>query len=80
MGVEMEEELYSKTQLKAIIVVGTKNEKHRKQNTITWQKFMDLGTGRKVPEINRNPEDLLFIAKTGGTTGEPKNVLLNACE
>ena len=77
LGVEMEEELYSKTQLKAIIVVGTKNEKHRKQNTITWQKFMDLGTGRKVPEINRNPEDLLFIAKTGGTTGEPKNVLLN---
>ena len=30
-----------------------------------------------MPEISRDPEDLLFLASTGGSTGEPKSVMLN---
>ena len=77
LSIEIEDEIYNKTELKKIIIVGAKKEKYNRQKTIMWQEFMNLGEGEKVPSINRKPEDLLFIAKTGGTTGEPKNVMLN---
>lgn len=49
---------------------------HNKK-TISWDKFMLKGIGVDIPNIDKKPEELLFIAKTGGSTGKPKSVLLN---
>lgn len=47
------------------------------KKTISWNKFILNGVGVDVPKVDRDPKDLLFIAKTGGSTGKPKSVLLN---
>lgn len=74
---EMEQTIYESTSLKNIIVIGFTPMANHNKKTISWQKFIAMGEGIILPEINRNPEDLLFLASTGGTTGEPKSVMLN---
>ncbi len=75
-NLEMEEYLYQNTNIKNIINVS-KEFTHKDNRTISWQEFIKIGKNYQMPEINRKPEDLLFMAKTGGTTGEPKNVMIN---
>ena len=46
-------------------------------NLLTWETF--INSGKKTAEINRskNPNEMCFLAHTGGTTGESKAVMLN---
>lgn len=74
---EMEQVIYESTDLKNIIVIGFAPMVNRNRKTISWQSFIEVGKDDVLPEINRNPEDLLFLASTGGSTGEPKSVMLN---
>lgn len=46
------------------------------ENIFTWNSFDEQGKSKELPKYKRNPESPLFIAKTGGSTGKPKNVLL----
>ena len=74
---EMEEKIYQNTNIKNIIDVNFTPLINRDERTITWGDFLKLGENIKLPYIDINPKDLVFIAKTGGSTGEPKSVLLN---
>ena len=74
---EIEKELYKKTNLKNIVVIGDVDKEKSDERTMSWNEFIEQGKDIELPEINRNPDDLLFIASTGGSTGEPKSVMLN---
>ncbi|MBQ8823499.1 MAG: AMP-binding protein [Lachnospiraceae bacterium] len=74
---EMEQAIYENTSLKNIIVIGVTTVQGCDARTISWEDFIKEGEGLTLPEIHRNPRDLLFLASTGGSTGEPKSVMLN---
>lgn len=74
---EMEQTIYEFTNVKNIITIGASETFHRNTKTLSWAKFIESGNGIQVAEATRNPADLLFIAKTGGSTGEPKSVMLS---
>ncbi|MDO4608886.1 MAG: class I adenylate-forming enzyme family protein [Clostridia bacterium] len=44
---------------------------------ITWNDFQEKGNNQILPNYKRNSNEPLFIAKTGGSTGKPKNVMLS---
>ena len=72
---EAEKEIYEKTGVTNIVIIG--NKEYKDERTISWNQFIENGKDIVLPNIERNPEDLLFIASTGGSTGEPKSVMLN---
>lgn len=73
---EMEKTVYNTTDVRHIITVNFAPLKNRDSRTITWDAFMAHGRGVTLPEIHRNPStDVLFLASTGGSTGEPKRVM-----
>ena len=74
---EMEQMIYENTSLKNIIVIGSATIQGRNARTISWEYFLKEGEGLTLPEIHRDSKDLLFLASTGGSTGEPKSVMLN---
>ena len=74
---EMEVEIYQNTNIKNIIVVNIVPLQNRDFRTISWEEFIEKGRDFSTPKINRDSKDLLFIASTGGSTGEPKSVMLN---
>ncbi len=74
---EMEQAIYENTSLKNIIVIHFGPTEKRDTRTISWEYFLKEGEGLTLPEIHRNSKDLLFLASTGGSTGEPKSVMLN---
>ena len=47
------------------------------KNICTWQYFYELSEHVNMPIYKRSQEKPLFIAKTGGSTGKPKAVLLS---
>lgn len=73
---EIEKMLYENTCLENIINISF-SYNSIDERTISWDKFIENGENTELPNINRNPEDLLFLASTGGSTGEPKSVMLN---
>lgn len=72
---DMEQAVYAQTGVQHIVSIGAVQT--RDPRTLTWEAFLALGEGVTLPEISRDPEDLLFLASTGGSTGEPKSVMLN---
>jgi len=72
---EAEKKIYEKTGITNIVVIGDK--KYDDERTVSWNEFLERGKDIQLPSIERNSEDLLFIASTGGSTGEPKSVMLN---
>lgn len=74
---EAEMTIYEKTDLKHIVSISFEPLNNRSEKTISWDKFIEQGENVVVPEITRTPEDLCFLASTGGSTGEPKNVMLS---
>lgn len=76
-SLDMEEYIYLKTNIKNIINVSQNPLPHKDKRTLSWREFIEIGKNYQMPEINRSPYDLLFLAKTGGSTGEPKNVMIN---
>lgn len=77
LDVVKEKEIYKKTGLKNIVVIGDYDKIKRDNRTISWDEFLERGKSEVLPVIDRKSEDLLFIASTGGSTGEPKGVMLN---
>ena len=43
---------------------------------ITWKEFIDLGKDAEARHYDKDPDTLAVISHTGGTTGEPKGVML----
>lgn len=74
---EMEQMVYQNTKVRNIVVVNFASLQNRDQRTLSWDAFLELGRDVMLPEIHRDPNDLLFLASTGGSTGEPKSVMLN---
>ena len=74
---EMEQMVYQNTKVRNIVVVNFPPLQNRDQRTLSWDAFLALGRDVTLPEIHRDPNDLLFLASTGGSTGEPKSVMLN---
>lgn len=74
---EMENSIYTQTALKHIISIPHGPMEQRDERTISWEQFLKMGKGFRSPVVERQPTDLLFIAKTGGTTGTPKEVMLS---
>ena len=77
LSLEMEKAIYENTSLKNIVVINMKSMQKRDKRTISWDDFLKIGIGVALPNIYRNPKDLLFLASTGGTTGAPKNVMID---
>ena len=74
---EMEKMVYERTKVRHIIVVNFMPLQGRDERTLAWDAFMAMGKDVTLPEIHRDPaKDVLFFASTGGTTGEPKSVML----
>lgn len=46
-------------------------------NSTTWDEFIENGLNTELPLYERTEDEPLFIAKTGGTTGKPKGVVLS---
>ncbi len=44
---------------------------------VPYRTFMEKGFYTEMPVYKRDPKSPLFIAKTGGSTGKPKSVLLS---
>ena len=74
---EMEKAIYENTELKNIIAVNFNAFHSVNKRTVLWEDFLKMGKDVEVPDVKRSPKDLLFIASTGGSTGTPKNVMLN---
>lgn len=66
-----------KTTLDTIVNINFMNKNKLNDNVVNWYDYLANGYLINSYEENHNPFSLLFIAKTGGTTGKPKNVLLN---
>lgn len=74
---EMEQMIYQSTKVRHIIVVNFMPLQGRDERTIAWDAFIAQGKDVILPEIHRDPaKDVLFFASTGGSTGEPKCVML----
>ena len=74
---EMERMVYESTGVRHIIVIQSAPMAQRDPRTLTWDAFMALGRNVTLPDIHRNPDDVLFFGSTGGSTGEPKSVMLS---
>ena len=78
LTLEMEQMVYKNTRVRHIIVVNVMPLQKRDKRTITWKEFVEQGKDTTLPEIHRDTaNDVLFFASTGGTTGEPKHVMLS---
>ena len=73
----METAVYKNECITNIISINFMPLQNRDERTLSWANFLSLGDDISLPEINRDPSDLLFLASTGGSTGEPKSVMLN---
>lgn len=61
------------------IVTTSLTQEHKVQGTniYTWKTFDNLSKYVEIPIYKRSQEEPLFIAKTGGSTGKPKAVVIN---
>lgn len=74
---DMERMIYQHTKIRYIVVVNVMPLRNRDERTIAWETFLEYGKDVLVPDISKDPSELLFLASTGGSTGEPKSVMLS---
>lgn len=75
---EMEDAIYKNTKLKSIVVVSLNpNYEPRNLKTMKWNDFIKYGENYEWVDAKTNPKGMLFMAKTGGSTGKPKSVMLS---
>lgn len=61
-----------------IISTTLTGEYNVKANNIKgWQSFIEEGQDTIIPNYKRDENEPLFVAKTGGSTGKPKNIMLS---
>jgi len=70
-------DLINKDGIDIIKVAFDMNTKIEGDNIISWQKFDNMKHNIEMPLHKRNENEPLFIAKTGGSTGKPKSVVLS---
>lgn len=66
---------YAINKIGAISVKAPKIKKNRK--FVLWKEFLKKGKNRKIPNVCINSEKTAVIEYTGGTTGDPKGVMLS---
>ena len=59
------------------VLMKLKSMKTRCLNTIPWKAFLNSGVKSKLSEYAAGEQDSAVVVYTGGTTGEPKGVLLS---
>lgn len=72
--------IYNNTNIQNIIKVGsnyTGNKHKENSKTLYLDEICKENSDVVLPKNSKNPEEIFFIAKTGGTTDKPKNVMLN---
>ena len=62
---------------KIMFAIGKKWHITYSDKIINWNQFIILGKNVSLPKISFSSEEPCVIAHTGGTTGEPKSVLLS---
>ncbi|MDO4608920.1 MAG: class I adenylate-forming enzyme family protein [Clostridia bacterium] len=75
---EDEAYIYDNTKCKNIILTQGIME-YKNTNTLVWDNFLSMADkcDKKGYKTKKNPKDTMFIAKTGGTTGVSKSVMLS---
>ncbi len=73
---ELEQTIYGETGIRTIVVIEPTQDP-LDERTLSWATFLSMGQGISFPEAEKDPAGLLFLASTGGTTGEPKCVMLS---
>lgn len=48
-----------------------------KNHYLYWNSFLKAGEGKTLAPFKRDPRELAVISHTGGTTGEPKGVMIS---
>ncbi len=62
--------------IKIVSTSFTKKYKNKYKNVLVWEDFEKSGQSLNMSLYVRNHEEPLYIAKTGGSTGKPKKVIL----
>ncbi len=70
-------ELINRKDIDIVTISLTSKQNVKGNNIMSWQQFDDLKYGTEMPVYKRDENEPLFIAKTGGSTGKPKNVVLS---
>ena len=70
-------EIINNPQYKIVTTTLSGEYRIKGENITPWNEFEQNGKNEIVPIYKRNQEEPLFIAKTGGTTGKPKSVMLS---
>ncbi len=75
---EDEAYIYDNTKCKNIILTQGVME-YKNINTLVWDNFLSMADkcDKKGYKTKKSPKDTMFIAKTGGTTGASKSVMLS---
>ena len=68
--------LVNNSKINIVTTSLTGNYNINASNLYTWNTFDSLKNYVEMPIYKRNQEEPLFIAKTGGSTGKPKSVVL----
>ena len=66
----------SLNKLKRTLYKIAKFPKLNPENTISWEEFIKNGAGANSRYVDKDPNTMAVISHTGGTTGEPKGVML----
>ena len=69
--------LVDRNDIDIISVSFNAKPKIKGHNILSWEQFDDLKYNSDMPVYIRDENEPLFIAKTGGSTGKPKSVVLS---
>lgn len=56
---------------------GIKTRRTNPSSVIRWNKLMEQSKGQPAINYRKDPQKMCLLAHTGGTTGEPKAVMVN---
>ncbi len=69
--------LVNRNDIDIVSISFDEKSKIQGNNILSWEQFDNLKYTSEMPIYNRNENEPLFIAKTGGSTGKPKSVVLS---
>ena len=66
--------------VKAGVILKTARRKapwKKHSSILRWNEFLKLSNGKPEIDFIKNPHNICLLAHTGGTTGEPKAIMIN---